>query len=73
MDKLTGNEFAMPQGDITLSGTVFTKGGLTIRQKFASEALQGLLAGRSGGSSFNIGYVELAVKYADNLIDELNK
>ncbi len=74
MEKLTGNEYAWPQGEVTLSGTVFTKGGLTIRQEFAARCLEGILAGKQGGSSsVNIAYVETAVKYADFLIDELNK
>jgi hypothetical protein len=50
--------------------------GLTIRQHFASQAMQGIIATfPPGGMGYSLESVIpiLAVKYADMLIDELNK
>lgn len=74
MKILAGNDYVWPQGEITLSGTIFTNGGLTVRQEFAARFLQGMLAGKQGGSSsVNKAFAQTAVRYADDLIEELNK
>ena len=50
--------------------------GITIRQYFASKALQGLLANRwilENGSYHEDTVAELAVRYTDYLLKELDK
>jgi hypothetical protein len=59
---------------ISGSDCFYTKeDGITIRAEFAARFLEGMLAGRTGSSSVNKAYVETAIKYADALIEELNK
>jgi hypothetical protein len=77
---ITGNEPAMPAkvdeydnflGDITTNTT-----GLTIRQKFAAMAMQGILSSCDPDNNPFISPVDCAVqsvKCADALINELNK
>lgn len=68
MNKITGNEPIHPDKDFGNVGAV----GLTKREYFAGLAMQGLLAGRSGGWLYEVTAND-AVKYADALINKLNK
>ncbi len=84
---LTGNELVHPdivtepERDKQYSatyGNVYSHGGITIRQHFASLAMQGLLVRykideRYGNSASYPMVAEMAVKEADALIEELNK
>lgn len=66
---ITGNELAFPMNE--LANGSFNP-GLTIRQHFASMAMQGLLSNTNrGGSDRN--FAEYSVQMADALITELNK
>lgn len=69
MKIISGNESAYPSG---LWGQQ-TESGITIRAEFAARFLEGMLAGKGSSSSVNRAYVETAVLYADELIEELNK
>ncbi len=75
---ITGNEPAMPFESATMDTLMSTHlVGLTIRQHFAAMAMQGMLANHliidtlSGNSKEVI--CEWSVKYAEALINELNK
>jgi hypothetical protein len=77
MDKITGDE---PAGVYIDTGAISQpSGGLTIRQKFAESAMQGLLSTLSAEVDWcpnleGVKYAaQLAVKAADFLIEELNK
>jgi hypothetical protein len=90
MTMLTGNEQVNPQiethfdfADVyreKVYGNTYSHGGLTIRQHFASIAMQGMNAAMNTGSSeFHpneetcLYVAQLSVKQADFLIAELNK
>ncbi len=61
---ISGNDLVYPSQ---------AESGITIRAEFAARFLEGMLAGKAGTSSVNKAYVETAIKYADVLIEELNK
>jgi len=70
--KTEPNENANPQMGKQISPNVMSMGyssigGLTKREYFSAKALQGLLASRCPNAP------KLAVEYADELINELNK
>lgn len=89
MSKITGNELVHPKistkqalkgchTDGNAYGDVSSSGGLTIRQHFASLAMQGLLVRykidqRFGNSESFPMVAEMSVQQADALIAELNK
>lgn len=62
------NAFACEYSDKT-----YWENGLTKREYFAAMAVQGILASNKSGFCDVFHDVYMAVKYADNLIDELNK
>lgn len=78
---ITGNEPVQKQQVTTITpfgNTDGFYGGLTIRQKFAAMAMQGLLANFQANGMYgsSVGYPmveEAAVRCADQLIAELNK
>jgi len=75
MNKITGNEPAMPMtAEATQSiHTGFGYSGLTIRQEFASRAMQGLCANSIPGEQhMPANLAKEAVEYADALIIALN-
>lgn len=82
MGKITGNEPATPQWDMTFDKNpntdLFSAGtstGLTIRQEFAARAMQGYIsAGSDENNRFSPHQIaSMAVSQADMLIAELNK
>lgn len=85
MEKITGDQPAMPLTDATMAHDEDFKNcrGLTLRQHFAAMALQGLLAnpellrvgtmGKTDAEEVMQSFTQDAVMAADLLIDELNK
>lgn len=86
MSKITGNEPAHPIPVVNdTNGYIVTpmacgeyntsQSGLTIRQHYAGLAMQALIA--PGDINYNMSYMDqmtqLAVDFADSLIDNLNK
>lgn len=79
MEKITGNEPAMPytyKEDSALGEIETTYSGLTIRQQFAAMAMQNLVTccRIDNGQVTGLGSMsKIAVAAADALINELNK
>lgn len=81
MEKITGNEPAMPELKCNLThenhlSEVWLEGGLTIRQHFAAMAMQGMVSNPEIQKLTSVtiqGVAIEAVQYADALIAELNK
>lgn len=84
--KITGNEPAMPQISEVLTSVymdtpatlIVSTPGLTIRQQFAMAAMQGFCAVSNKGEYISTedmagACASLSVKFADALINELNK
>jgi len=70
MNKITGNEPAMP---ITAEPIANDGYGLSIREEFASRAMQGLCANSNPGvHHMPANLAKEAVEYADALIKALN-
>jgi hypothetical protein len=74
--KITGNEPAFIVDNLFLP-TDYTTKGITIRQQFAMAAMQGLLSNTklvsANDEPYNKVVAEASVKFADALINELNK
>lgn len=77
MEKITGNEPAMPckidDYDRHIGNITRNVGGLTIRQHFAAMAMQGLCNKPIFTGTTPENLAKEAVQYADALITELNK
>lgn len=83
MEKITGNEPAMPvemdyeEGGAKshrVSNSTWKETGLTIRQHFAAMAMQGFISSiKEGYQSMHRDAAEQAVEFADALIAHLNQ
>lgn len=62
-----------PNGEVVPPGSSVMLHGLTIREAFASLALQGIIASGRSSSSVVLDVAAEAREYADALIDELAK